>query len=240
MDTIAHSPSPNVDPAELQKFGALAHRWWDPQGDMRPLHEINPLRLDWIDRLAALSGKRVVDVGCGGGILAEAMAQRGANVTGIDLSAKPLRVAQLHALESGATVAYRETSAEELAAESPATFDVVTCMEMLEHVPDPASSVRACATLSRPGGWVFFSTINRNPKSFLFAIVGAEYVLRLLPRGTHEYAKFIRPSELAAMARQADLEVVEILGMTYNPLTRRADLGRDTDVNYLVACRKPE
>ncbi len=207
---------------------------------MRPLHEINPLRLDWIDRLAALSGKRVVDVGCGGGILAEAMAQRGANVTGIDLSVKPLRVAQLHALESGTTVDYRELSAETLAAEAPAAFDVVTCMEMLEHVPDPASSVQACATLSRRGGWVFFSTINRNPKSFLLAIVGAEYVLRLLPRGTHEYAKFIRPSELAAMARQAGLEIVEILGMTYNPLTRRADLGRDTDVNYLVACRKPE
>jgi len=240
VDTTEQTSSPNVDPAELQKFGALAHRWWDPQGDMRPLHEINPLRLDWIDRLAALSGKRVVDVGCGGGILAEAMARRGANVTGIDLSVKPLRVAQLHALESGATVDYRETSAEALAAASPAAFDVVTCMEMLEHVPDPASSVRACATLSRRGGWVFFSTINRNPKSFLLAIVGAEYVLRLLPRGTHEYAKFIRPSELAAMARQAGLEVVEVLGMTYNPLTRRADLGRDTDVNYLVACRKPE
>ncbi len=240
MDTIEQLSPPNVDPAELQKFGALAHRWWDPQGDMRPLHEINPLRLDWIDRLAAVSGKRVLDVGCGGGILAEAMARRGANVTGIDLSAKPLRVAQLHALESGATVDYREISAETLAAESPAAFDVVTCMEMLEHVPDPASSVQACATLSRRGGWVFFSTINRNPKSFLLAIIGAEYVLRLLPRGTHEYAKFIRPSELAAMARQAGLEVVEILGMTYNPLTRRAALGRDTDVNYLVACRKPE
>jgi len=240
VDTIEHASPPNADPAELQKFGALAHRWWDPQGDMRPLHEINPLRLDWIDRLAAVSGKRVLDVGCGGGILAEAMARRGANVTGIDLSAKPLRVAQLHALESGATVDYREISAETLAAESPAAFDVVTCMEMLEHVPDPASSVQACAMLSRRGGWVFFSTINRNPKSFLLAIIGAEYVLRLLPRGTHEYAKFIRPSELAAMARQAGLEVVEILGMTYNPLTRRAALGRDTDVNYLVACRKPE
>jgi 2-polyprenyl-6-hydroxyphenyl methylase/3-demethylubiquinone-9 3-methyltransferase len=240
VDTIEHASPPNVDPAELQKFGALAHRWWDPHGDMRPLHEINPLRLDWIDRLAVLSGKRVVDVGCGGGILAEAMAKRGANVTGIDLSVKPLRVAQLHALESGTTVDYRELSAETLAAQAPAAFDVVTCMEMLEHVPDPASSVQACATLSRRGGWVFFSTINRNPKSFLLAIVGAEYVLRLLPRGTHEYAKFIRPSELAAMARQAGLEIVEILGMTYNPLTRRADLGRDTDVNYLVACRKPE
>jgi len=240
METTDRLPPPNADPAELQKFGALAHRWWDPQGDMRPLHEINPLRLDWIDRLAALAGKRVLDVGCGGGILAEAMARRGARVTGIDLSAKPLRVAQLHALESGASVDYRERSAESLAAESPAAFDVVTCMEMLEHVPEPASSVDACSTLARPGGWVFFSTINRNPKSFLFAIVGAEYVLRLLPRGTHEYARFIRPSELAAMARAASLEVVEILGLTYNPMTRRFALGRDTDVNYLVACRKPE
>lgn len=240
METTDRPVPANVDPAELQKFGALAHRWWDRQGDMRPLHEINPLRLDWIDRLSALGGKRVLDVGCGGGILAEAMAQRGARVTGIDLSTKPLRVAQLHALESGVTVDYRETSAEALAGESPATFDVVTCMEMLEHVPDPASTVSACSTLARPGGWVFFSTINRNPKSFLFAIVGAEYVLRLLPRGTHEYAKLIRPSELAAMARRAGLEVVEILGLTYNPLTKRFALGRDTDVNYLVACRKPE
>ena len=240
METIAQSNVQNADPAELQKFGALAHRWWDPLGDMKPLHEINPLRLDWIDRLAALSGKRVLDVGCGGGILAEAMAQRGARVTGIDLSTKPLRVAQLHALESGVAVDYRESSAEAQAAESPAAFDVVTCMEMLEHVPDPASTVRACSTLARPGGWAFFSTINRNPKSFVFAIVGAEYILRLLPRGTHEYAKFIRPSELAAMARDAGLEVVEVLGMTYNPLTKRFALGRDTDVNYLVACRKPE
>ena len=240
METIAQSNVQNADPAELQKFGALAHRWWDPLGDMKPLHEINPLRLDWIDRLAALSGKRVLDVGCGGGILAEAMAQRGARVTGIDLSTKPLRVAQLHALESGVAVDYRESSAEAQAAESPAAFDVVTCMEMLEHVPDPASTVRACSTLARPGGWAFFSTINRNPKSFVFAIVGAEYILRLLPRGTHEYAKFIRPSELAARARDAGLEVVEVLGMTYNPLTKRFALGRDTDVNYLVACRKPE
>jgi len=240
METIDRTSPSNADPAELQKFGALAHRWWDPQGDMRPLHEINPLRLDWIDRLAALAGKRVLDVGCGGGLLAEAMAQRGARVTGIDLSTKPLRVAQLHALESGVAVDYREASAEVLAAASPQTFEVVTCMEMLEHVPDPASTVRACSALARPGGWVFFSTINRNPKSFLFAIVGAEYVLRLLPRGTHEYAKLIRPSELAAMARRAGMEVVEILGLTYNPLSRRFALGRDTDVNYLVACRKPE
>ena len=240
METTDPATVPNADPAELQKFGALAHRWWDPQGDMRPLHEINPLRLDWIDRLAALPGRRVLDVGCGGGILAESMAQRGARVTGIDLSTKPLRVALLHALESGVAVDYRAASAEALAAESPAAFEIVTCMEMLEHVPDPASTVQACSTLARPGGWVFFSTINRNPKSFVFAIVGAEYVLRLLPRGTHEYARFIRPSELAAVARHAGLEVVEILGMTYNPLTRRFALGRDTDVNYLVACRKPE
>ena len=240
MENAASPPTPNADPAELQKFGALAHRWWDPQGDMRPLHEINPLRLAWIDRLAALSGKRVLDVGCGGGILAEAMARSGARVTGIDLSTKPLRVAQLHAIESGASIDYRETSAEALAAELPAAFDVVTCMEMLEHVPDPASTVAACSSLVRPGGWVFFSTINRNPKSFLFAIVGAEYVLRLLPRGTHEYAKFIRPSELGTMVRRSRLDVVEILGLTYNPLTRRFALGRDTDVNYLVACRKPE
>lgn len=240
MESPDLTARPNADPAELQKFGALAHRWWDPHGDMRPLHDINPLRLDWIDRLAALAGKRVLDVGCGGGILAEAMAQRGARVTGIDLSAKPLRVAQLHALESGVAVDYRETGAEALAAEMPASFEVVTCMEMLEHVPEPASTVQACSTLTGAGGWVFFSTINRNPKSFLFAIVGAEYVLRLLPRGTHEYAKFIRPSELAGMARRAGLEVVEILGMTYNPLTRQFALGRDTDVNYLMACRKPE
>jgi 2-polyprenyl-6-hydroxyphenyl methylase/3-demethylubiquinone-9 3-methyltransferase len=240
MNTTDRGPPANADPAELQKFGALAHRWWDPQGDMRPLHELNPLRIGWIDRLAALEGKRVVDVGCGGGILAEAMAGRGARVTGIDLSAKPLRVAQLHALESGIDVDYREASAEVLAAESPGSFDVVTCMEMLEHVPDPASSVRACGALAKPGGWVFFSTINRNPKSFLLAIVGAEYVLRLLPRGTHEYARLIRPSELAAMARAADLDVVEVLGLTYNPLTRTFALGRNTDVNYLVACRRPE
>ena len=239
MDTSDQTALPNADPAELQKFGALAHRWWDTGGDMRTLHEINPLRLDWIDRLALLSGKRVVDVGCGGGVLAESMAARGARVTGIDLSAKPLRVAQLHALESGIAVDYREASAETLAAEAPASFEVVTCMEMLEHVPDPASTVQACSTLAKPGGWLFFSTINRNAKAFAFAIVGAEYLLRLLPRGTHEYARLIRPSELAAMARQAKLEVVEIIGMTYNPLTRRFALGRDTDVNYLVACRKP-
>jgi 2-polyprenyl-6-hydroxyphenyl methylase/3-demethylubiquinone-9 3-methyltransferase len=231
--------STNVDPAELQKFADFAHRWWDPGGAMGPLHVLNPLRLDWIDRLARLEGKRVLDVGCGGGILAEGMASKGAQVTGIDLSSKPLKVAELHALESGASVDYRETSAEQLAAEQPESFDVVTCMEMLEHVPDPAQSVGACAALVRPGGWVFFSTINRNPKSFLLAIVGAEYVLRLLPPGTHEYAKFIRPSELAAAVRGAGLDLVEVLGMSYSPLTKKFTLGNDTDVNYLAACRKP-
>lgn len=231
--------SVNVDEAELRKFGELAHRWWDPAGTMRPLHEMNPLRLDWIDRIEPLAGKRVLDVGCGGGILSEAMAARGAQVTGIDLADKPLQVAELHALESGARVGYRKTSAEELAQQAPAGFDAVTCMEMLEHVPDPARTVRACATLVRAGGAVFFSTINRNPKSFLFAILGAEYVLRLLPQGTHEYAKFIRPSELAQFAREAGLAVVEILGLSYNPLTKRFTLGADTDVNYLMACRKP-
>ncbi len=239
MDAVDTPVNYNADAAELQKFSAMAHRWWDPSGDMRPLHEINPLRLDWIDRLASLGGKRVLDVGCGGGILAEAMAQRGGRVLGIDLATKPLRVAQLHALDSGVAVEYREIGAEALATEAPGAFDVVTCMEMLEHVPDPASSVRACSALVRPGGWLFLSTINRNPKSFLLAIVGAEYLLRLLPRGTHEYARFIRPSELAQLVRQAGLEPSEILGMTYNPLTRRFALGTDTDVNYLMACRRP-
>jgi 2-polyprenyl-6-hydroxyphenyl methylase/3-demethylubiquinone-9 3-methyltransferase len=232
--------SSNVDQAELQKFDELAHRWWDPGGAMRPLHELNPLRLAWIDRHAQLAGKRVVDVGCGGGILAEAMAARGADVLGIDLAPAPLRVAALHARQSRVQVEYREASAEALAAELPGAFDVVTCMEMLEHVPQPDSTVAACTRLARPGGWVFFSTINRNPKAFLLAIVGAEYVLRLLPRGTHEYEKFIKPSELAALARSAGLQLVELIGMTYNPLTRRFALGADTDVNYLMALRKPE
>ena len=233
------SSTPNVDPAELAKFSALAHRWWDPTSEFRPLHEINPLRLEHIARLAGgLEGKRVVDVGCGGGILAEAMAGKGAKVTGIDLADKPLKVAMLHGLEVGSTVDYRLVSAEDLAAQSPGAFDVVTCMEMLEHVPDPASTVRACATLARPGGMVFFSTINRNPKSFLFAIVGAEYVLKLLPKGTHEYARFIRPSELAAWCRAASLEVEDLTGMTYNPLTKVYALGRDVDVNYLMGTRK--
>jgi len=228
----------NVDPAELQKFSDLAHRWWDPTGSFRPLHEINPLRLDWIDQRAVLPGKRVLDVGCGGGILSESMSVRGAEVLGIDLADKPLRVAQLHALESGARVRYRPVSAEELAQEAAASFDVVTCMEMLEHVPDPDSTVAACAALARPRVWVFFSTINRNPRSFLMAIVGAEYVLGLLPRGTHEYARFIRPSELARAARESGLQVEELRGMSYQPLGRTYRLGADTRVNYLMACRK--
>lgn len=231
--------APNVDAAELAKFSELAHRWWDPESEFRPLHEINPLRLAWIDGLAPLAGRRVLDVGCGGGILAEAMARKGADVLGIDLAEKSLKVAQLHALETGvANLRYREVAVEALAAEQPAGFDVVTCMEMLEHVPDPASVVRACAALVTPGGWVFFSTLNRNPKSFLFAIVGAEYVLQLLPKGTHEYARFIRPSELAAWCREAGLDLQATRGMEYNPLTRRYRLSADTSVNYLLATRK--
>ena len=230
----------NADPQELAKFSELAHRWWDPDSEFRPLHQINPLRLDWIDQQVRLAGKRVVDVGCGGGILAESMARRGAQVLGIDLATKALRVAQLHAMESGvANLQYREVSAEALAAEQPGSVDVVTCMEMLEHVPEPASVVRSCLQLVKPGGWVFFSTINRNPKSFLFAIVGAEYVLRLLPKGTHEYARFIRPSELAQWCRDAGLQLVQTRGMEYNPFTQRYWLSSDTSVNYLVACRRP-
>lgn len=230
----------NADPAELAKFSELAHRWWDTDSEFRPLHQINPLRLEWIDKQAALQGKRVLDIGCGGGILADSMARKGADVLGIDLAAKALKVAQLHALEAQTpNVRYQEISAEHLAAEQPASFDVVTCMEMLEHVPDPASVVQACATLVKPGGWVFFSTLNRNPKAFLLAIVGAEYVLNMLPRGTHEYAKFIRPSELAAYARAAGLDLQGTRGMEYNPLTRRYWLSADTSVNYLVATRRP-
>jgi len=229
----------NYDAAELAKFSALAHRWWDPTSEFRPLHEINPLRLAHIERLAGgLAGKRVLDVGCGGGILAEAMAAKGAQVTGIDLAERALKVAQLHAIEVGSGVDYRLVSAEDLAAEAPESFDIVTCMEMLEHVPQPPSVVAACARLAKPGGHVFFSTINRNSKSFLFAIVGAEYVLRLLPKGTHEYARFIRPSELARDCRAAGLAVGDLTGMTYNPLSKRYALGRDVDVNYLLACRK--
>ncbi len=229
----------NADPAELAKFSDLAHRWWDPESEFRPLHQINPLRLTWIDGLAQIKGKRVLDIGCGGGILSDAMARKGAVVTGIDLSSKALRVAQLHALEAGtANVDYQEISAEAMAQQEPAGFDVVTCMEMLEHVPDPSSVVRACSALVKPGGWVFFSTLNRNPKSFLFAILGAEYVLQLLPKGTHEYAKFIKPSELAQYSRDAGLELTETRGMEYNPLTRRYWLSGDTSVNYLFATRK--
>jgi 2-polyprenyl-6-hydroxyphenyl methylase/3-demethylubiquinone-9 3-methyltransferase len=230
----------NVDFQELAKFSDLAHRWWDPQSEFRPLHEINPLRLDWIDGLCALRGKTAIDVGCGGGILAESMARRAKQVTGIDLATKPLGVARLHAMEADvANVEYREISAEAMAAEAPAGFDIVACMEMLEHVPDPSSVVRACAALVKPGGWVFFSTLNRNPKSFAFAIVGAEYLLQLLPKGTHEYARFIRPSELARWVRDAGLVIDSTKGMQYNPITRRYSLSADTSVNYLFACRRP-
>jgi 2-polyprenyl-6-hydroxyphenyl methylase / 3-demethylubiquinone-9 3-methyltransferase len=230
----------NADPQELAKFSELAHRWWDTESEFRPLHQINPLRRDWIDRHARLAGKRVLDIGCGGGILSDSMARQGASVLGIDLAAKPLKVAQLHALEAGTeNVEYREIAAEVLATEAPASFDIVTCMEMLEHVPDPSSIVRACSALVKPGGWVFFSTINRNAKSFLFAIVGAEHVLKLLPKGTHEYARFIRPSELAQWCRDAELALADTRGMEYNPITQRYRLSADTSVNYLVACRKP-
>ena len=229
----------NVDPAELAKFSDLAHRWWDVNSEFRPLHQINPLRLDWIQSMVALKDKQVLDVGCGGGILSDAMARVGAKVTGIDLATKSLKVAQLHALETQTpNVSYREVSAEALAAEQPACFDVVTCMEMLEHVPDPASVVQACATLVKPGGWVFFSTLNRNPQSFLFAIVGAEYVLNLLPKGTHEYAKFIRPSELAAFCRGAGLQTQASRGLQYNPLTQRYWLDANTRVNYMLATQR--
>ena len=229
----------NVDHAEIGKFEDLAARWWDPNSEFKPLHDINPLRLDYIDRRAGLEGKQVADVGCGGGILSESMAQRGAVVTGIDMGKAPLSVAQLHKLESGVEVDYRQGTAEELAAEQPGQFDVVTCLEMLEHVPDPASVIKACADLVKPGGHVFLSTINRNPKSYLFAIIGAEYLLKMLPKGTHDYSKFIRPSELERWVREADLSVRELTGMTYNPLSRKYSLGYDVDVNYLMHCQKP-
>ena len=226
----------NADPQELAKFSELAHRWWDPSSEFKPLHEINPLRLGWIDGIAALKGKSVLDVGCGGGILAEAMAKLGARVKGIDLSEKALKVAMLHLLESRLEVNYEEISAEALAEREPGQYDALTCMEMLEHVPDPVSTVDACAKLVRPGGQVFFSTINRNPKSYLFAVIGAEYILRLLPRGTHDYAKFLKPSELARHCRAAGLTLKSVIGMSYNPLTKVYALNNDASVNYLMHC----
>ena len=228
----------NVDPAELAKFNELAHRWWDPQGEFRPLHEINPLRLQWIAERAPLEGKAALDVGCGGGILAEAMAQRGASVTGIDLGDKALRIAELHQLESGVKVRYESASAEEFAGEHGSEFDVVTCMELLEHVPEPASTVAACARLVKPGGRVIFSTINRNLKAYLLAVIGAEYVLKLLPKGTHDYARFIKPSELTRWCREAGLQPLEMTGMTYNPLLKKYSLGPDCDVNYMLCCAR--
>ena len=224
----------NVDPQEVAKFSDLAHRWWDPSSEFKPLHEINPLRLGWIDHLAPVSARKVLDVGCGGGILAEAMAKRGGKVKGIDLSERALKVAALHQLESKVAVDYENIPAEELAAREPGQYDIVTCMELLEHVPDPVSTVAACAALAAPGGHLFFSTINRNPKSYLFAIIGAEYILRMLPRGTHDYARFIKPSELAQFCRAAGLEIRDITGMTYNPITKVYALGPDSDVNYIV------
>ena len=228
----------NVDRAEIAKFEALAHRWWDRESEFKPLHDINPLRANWINERAPLAGQNVLDVGCGGGILSEAMAQRGAQVTGIDMGEAPLAVARLHQLETGVDVTYRQITAEALAEEMPGQFDVVTCLEMLEHVPDPASIIRACYTLVKPGGQVFFSTINRNPKAYLFAIIGAEYIMRLLPRGTHDFKKFIRPSELGAWSRAAGLQVQDIIGLTYNPLTKRYKLEADVDVNYMLHTTK--
>jgi 2-polyprenyl-6-hydroxyphenyl methylase/3-demethylubiquinone-9 3-methyltransferase len=228
----------NADPQELAKFGDLAHRWWDPNSEFKPLHDINPLRLGWIDRCCSLHGKKILDVGCGGGLLSEGMAELGAQVTGIDLAEKALSVARLHLLESGRQVEYRQIAVEELAAQEPGSFDVITCLEMLEHVPDPASIVRACAQLARADGQVFFSTISRNPKAYLFAVVGAEYVLNLLPKGTHDYARFLRPAELACHCREAGLAVEEIVGMSYNPLAKTYSLGRDTSVNYLIRARR--
>ncbi|MGB3916727.1 bifunctional 2-polyprenyl-6-hydroxyphenol methylase/3-demethylubiquinol 3-O-methyltransferase UbiG [Thiothrix litoralis] len=230
--------TPNVDPNEIRKFEDLAWRWWDRDSEFKPLHDINPLRLNYIDDRAPLNGKQAIDIGCGGGILAESMARRGAHVTGIDMGATPLEVAELHALESQVDVTYRQISAEVIAAEAPEQFDVVTCMEMLEHVPDPASVIAACAKLVKPGGDVFFSTINRNPKAFALAILGAEYIMNMLPKGTHEYAKFIKPSELERWARSVGLELRNISGMTYNPLFQSYRLGKDIDVNYLMYFKK--
>ena len=229
----------NADPLEIQKFSELAHRWWDPTSEFRPLHEINPLRLEWINAKVPLAGKRVIDIGCGGGILAESMARKGASVTGIDLSEKALKVADLHSLESGVNVRYKLIAAEAMAAEEAGKYDVVTCMEMLEHVPDPAAIVQACAALVKPGGHVFMSTLNRNPKAYLFAVLGAEYILRLLPKGTHDYDKFITPAELSQFARSAGLDLNSMRGMGYNPLTKIYSLNNDTSVNYLVACTRP-
>jgi 2-polyprenyl-6-hydroxyphenyl methylase/3-demethylubiquinone-9 3-methyltransferase len=229
----------NADPLEINKFSELAHRWWDPTSEFRPLHEINPLRLEWINARVPLAGKKVIDIGCGGGVLSESMARKGAVVTGIDLSEKALKVADLHSLESGVAVRYQHISAEDMALAEPGQYDVVTCMEMLEHVPDPASIVRAAATLVKPGGHLFFSTLNRNPKSYLFAIIGAEYVLRMLPRGTHDYAKFLTPAELSQFVRSAGLQVDGLKGMTYNPLTKIYSLNADTSVNYMVATSRP-
>jgi 2-polyprenyl-6-hydroxyphenyl methylase/3-demethylubiquinone-9 3-methyltransferase len=228
----------NADPIEIEKFSQLAHKWWDPQSEFKPLHDINPLRLGYIDRLAGLAGKTVLDVGCGGGILSESMAGLNASVTGIDLSDKALQVAKLHLLESGRQVDYRKIAVEDMAAECPGTFDIVTCLEMLEHVPDPGSVIASCAALVKPGGWVFLSTLNRNPKSYLFAVIGAEYVLNMLPRGTHDYAKFLKPSELAQSCRNADLALIDLTGLSYNPFSKIYSLGTDTSVNYMVACRR--
>jgi len=241
VSTTAAAPEtqPNVDPSEIAKFEALASRWWDPDSEFKPLHAINPLRLNWIDERASLVGKTVLDVGCGGGILSESMARRGARVTGIDMGEAPLAVARLHLLESGQSVDYRKLPVEALAVERPASFDVVTCMEMLEHVPDPAAIVQACFDLVKPGGWVFFSTLNRNPKAYAFAILGGEYLLRLLPRGTHDYAKFIKPSELATWTRAAGLDMADMAGLHYNPLTRRYWLAPNVDVTYMISTRRP-
>lgn len=237
--SATNAPSANVDDQEIRKFEELAHRWWDPNSEFKPLHDINPLRLNFIDERSPVAGKKVLDVGCGGGLLSEGMAVRGADVTGIDMGEAPLSVARLHGLESGTQVNYRRITVEALADEEAGSYDVVTCLEMLEHVPDPSSVIRACAQLVKPGGNLYFSTLNRNPKSFLFAIVGAEYVLRMLPRGTHEWNKFIKPAELSAWLRQAGLELKEMAGMTYNPLTRVYHLNKDVDVNYLMhAIRK--
>lgn len=229
----------NVSEAEIKKFGRIAHRWWDTNSEFKPLHDINPLRLGYIEQRTPVGGLKVIDVGCGGGILSEAMALRGATVTGIDMGETALEVAKLHSLESGVTVEYLHSSTEDIAQQRPGQYDVVTCLEMLEHVPDPASVIRACADLCKPGGHVYFSTINRNPKSWLFAVVGAEYILNMLPPGTHDYAQFIRPSELSRWLREAHLELLDVTGMSYNPLTKRYWLGRDVDVNYLVSARKP-